>query len=34
MNDPSKLEARARQLFGDTVSGYGEIREGAGGEDS
>lgn len=26
MNDPSKLEARARQLFGDTVSGYGEIR--------
>jgi glyoxylase-like metal-dependent hydrolase (beta-lactamase superfamily II) len=26
MNDPSKLEARARQLFGDAVSGYGEIR--------
>lgn len=25
MNDPSKLEVRARQLFGDAVSGYGEI---------
>nr|ADP09419.1 beta-lactamase domain protein [uncultured marine crenarchaeote E6-3G] len=26
MVDPSKLEAGARQLFGDAVSGYGEIR--------